>query len=201
VHVIPKGVDPGWDYNPGEAAWGRNEALRLMEGSGIWKDLESWGPSRYGRPEKIAVDEPEAKPWAPPDRAEQALREALRRAIGGDEVTFTDPANGNVMITQAIVDHMLAKPGRIDGREAYFPLIPELVRDPFEIWINFARNEISGRVGVRKRYVKAVQLDRKTTLGLWAETMDGQWVSGDFFRGGITGAQNMRRGRLLWGRE
>ena len=90
---------------------------------------------------------------------------------------------------------------RWDGREAYFPFIRELIEQPYEIWINFARSEVSGRVALRRRYVKAVELDRNRVLGLYAELQEGQWVSGDFYRGGLTGAGNLRKGRLLWGRK
>ena len=201
VKKVPVGIDPGWDYNPGEAAWGRTQALRLAEDQGPWEDFEPRRPQYYGRPKKIPIDAAKARPWWPPDKSEKSLREALRRAIGGDEVLFNDPAGGVVMVTQAIVDHMLEKPSRIDGREVYFPFIPELIEDPYEIWIGFAKSKVSGRVAIRKRYVKAVRIDKNRVLGLWAEIMQGQWVSKDFFRGGMTGANNMRKGRLVYGRE
>lgn len=201
VKRVPVGIDPGWDYNVGKAAWGRTEALRLMEDSGPWVDFEPRGPAFYRRPEKITVDTPAAKTWVPKDQSEGSLRQALRRAIGGDEVVFGDPAGGRVMVTQAIVDHMLKKESRIDGRENYFPLIPELIEAPFEIWLGFAESKISGRIAIRKRYVKAVKIEKNRILGLWAETMNGQWVGGDFMRGGLTGAGNMRKGRLLYGRN
>ncbi|MBN1104748.1 MAG: hypothetical protein JXL84_15120 [Deltaproteobacteria bacterium] len=201
VRRIPKGIDPGWDYNPGEAAWGRSESLALMEDRGPWKDFDPRMPEFYGRPKKIAVDEPKRKPTMISEKSEEALRSALRKAVGGDNAVFRDPAGGRVEATQAIVDHMLKQPTRIDGRQNYFPLIPELIEDPFEIWAGFAKSEVSGRVGVRKRYVKAVRVDKDKVLGLWAETMNGQWAAGDFFRGGYTAANNLRKGRMLYGRE
>lgn len=198
--VTIKGIDPGWAYNPGEAAWGRNEALRLMEDKGPWVDLEPRGPSAYGRPEKITVDKPHAS-LGTKARTEDELRNALKKAIGGDEVGIIDPTGETTMVTQAIVDHMLENPKRLDGREIYFPFIRELIENPFEIWIGFAKSEVSGRVGIRKRYVKSIQMDKKRVIGMYAESWNGQWVSGDLFRGGLTGAGNLRKGRLLYGRE
>lgn len=201
VLKIPNGIDPGWAYNPGEAAWGRTQALRLSEDEGPWKDLDLRGPEFYGRPAKIPVEEAKASPWHPKDKSEGSLRQALSRVIGGEERAFVDPAGETVMVTQAIVDHMLEKPSRIDGREAFFPLIPELIEDPYEIWIGFTKSARSGRVAIRKRYVKAVRIGKNRVLGLWAEVMNGQWVSKDFFRGGLTGAGRLRIGRLLYGKK
>lgn len=201
VLQIPNGIDPGWAYNPGEAAWGRTQALRLAEDQGPWEDFEPRRPAFYGRPKKVPVEEPKAAPWYPDDKSEKSLRNALALAIGGEERAFVDPVGERVMVTQAIVDHMLEKPSRVDGREAYFPFIRELIEDPYEIWIGFARSKVSGRIAIRKRYVKAVRVEKNRVLGLWAEIMQGQWVSKDFFRGGMTGANNMRKGRLLYGRE
>ena len=202
-HRVPVGIDPGWDYNVGTAAWGRTQALKLMEDAGPWKTLDPRGPAKYGRPRIIPVDAARAQLGRPvPVGNEKALRAALRRAIGGDEVLLTDPAGGKVMITQAIVDHILAKSrARWDGREAYFTLIPELIADPYEIWISFARSEMSHRVAVRRKYVKFVRLSKGRVLGLWAEFMQGQWVSRDLFRGGKTAVNNLRKGRLVYGRK
>jgi len=200
VKRVPEGIDPGWAYNPGEAAWGRNEARRLMEDKGPWKDLDAWGPEAYGRPEKIPTERSRAK-LGKPAATEEGIRQALRDAIGGDEAAFTDAAGEKVMVTQAIVDHMVKASRRLDGREAYFPFIPELIEDPYEIWVSFARSEVSGKVGVRKKYVKAIRIDRSRVIGMYAESWNGHWVSGNFFRGGLTGAGNLRKGRLLYGKE
>ena len=85
VLKIPNGIDPGWAYNPGEAAWGRTQALRLSEDEGPWKDLDPRGPEFYGRPSKILVEEAKARPWYPRDKSEGSLRQALSRVIGGEE--------------------------------------------------------------------------------------------------------------------
>ena len=203
VHKIPAGIGPGWAYNPGEAAWGRNQALRLMEDQGPWVDLNPRFPEHFNRPEKVEVDDPRAalgQRAKPGDAA--ALRKTLSDAIGGDAADLTDPAGGVIRVTQAITDHILEKPEtRWDGREAFFPFIPELIDAPYEIWISFARSEISGRVALRRRYVKAVRLGKKRGLGLVAESERGMWTGLTFFRGKLDGLNNMRKGTLIWGRS
>ena len=198
----PAGIDKGWGYHIGQAAWGENRTKLLLEEKGKWKDLVPWGPEKYGRPERIAVDATKAAigPTVKPGDA-AALREVFRRAVGGDSVFLSDPKGDIVNVNHAIADHIAESPSRWDEREAYFPFIRELIEDPYEIWINCAQNEISGRVALRKRYVKMVDLGKERTLGLWAEMQDGFWVAGDFFRGARTGLKNLRKGRLIYGRE
>jgi len=198
VISVPNGIDPGWAYNPGKAAWGVNEAKRLMEDKGPWVDLNPWGPDAYGL-KAVKIEQARAHIGARV-HGEEKLRQTLRDAIGGDEVALTDPAGDKTMVTQAIVDHMLADPKRLDGREAYFPFIKELIEAPAEIWVGFAQSSVSGRVGIRKKYIKAVRLDKDTALGLYAEIMNGLWVGGGFFRGDLRGLRNLRKGRLLWKR-
>jgi len=70
-----------------------------------------------------------------------------------------------------------------------------LIERPYEIWVNFAKNETSGRVALRKKYVKAIKIGKNKVIGLYAEIQNGLWVSGDFFRGSLTGAMNVRKGR------
>jgi len=197
----PVGIDKGWDYNVGKAAYGQNIQARLMEDQGPWKDLCPGRPEDYNRPPKMPVDAPKAK-LGTRQRTEDGLREELRRSVGGDSVSIADPTGERTLITQGIVDHILAKPDtRWDGREEYFPFIRELLEEPYEIWVNFAKSEVSGRVGLRKKYVKTIRLDKDRVLGLYAEIQDGVWVSGDFFRGGSSAANNLRKGKLLYGRD
>lgn len=199
----PEGIGKGWDYNVGEAAWGRNEAARRMEDQGPWRELHPWGPAEHNRPAKLSPDKPRAALGHPAAKGDEAgLRQALRSAIGGEAADIADPTGTPIRVTQALVDHILEKPdSRWDGRDAYFPLIRELIEDPQEIWINFAQNTVSGRVAVRRKYVKAIRLKGNKVLGLYAESENGHWISGDMFRGGLTGAGNLRKGRLVYGRD
>lgn len=162
--------------------------------------MDPWKSSAYSRPDRVPTDKPQAA-VGPTARTEAALRQALKNAIGGEEAYFTNPSGETVMINQALADHMMENPKmRWDGREAYFPFIPELITDPYEIWVNFARNEESGLYAVREKYVKSVQLDKKTTLGLVAETTNGLWTGMTYYRGSDSALSNLRQGRLLWGR-
>lgn len=201
---VHSGVDPGWAYNVGEA-WGPQLQTSKMADPGPWVASAGKAPADFGRPAKIPLDKPKAALGqaltggrAPADA--EALRQALRDAIGGDQALFTDPAGGTVLVTQGLVDHQLASAARLDGREVFFPLIPELVEDPFEIWVALATSEATGRVALRRRYVKALDLGGGKVLGLVAESEGGVWVALTFFRGKTTGIKGLREGWLVWGR-
>ncbi len=203
VTSIPKGIDPLWDYNPGQAAWGqpttKNLADKLAAGKMI--DLDSRGPKDFDRPEIVPVDIPRAEP-VPRAKTNTELRKVLSDAIAGEERTFSDPLGEFVNVNQGIVDHILEKPkSRFDGREMFFPLIPEVIEDPYEIWVGFAKSEKTGQVFLRKRYIKVIELGKNRTLGLIAEVIGGMWVSFDFFRGRPNAAKNLRKGMLVWGRK
>jgi hypothetical protein len=75
-----------------------------------------------------------------------------------------------------------------------------VVEQPYEVWIGFAKNELTGKVELRRRYIKGLQVGKDRIVGLVADAIRGQWVSFNLFSGGASGANNLRIGRLLWGR-
>lgn len=190
----PKGIDPGFGYNVGEAALGRGPDRVALERHGKWQALEA--PGAVPPTDRVAPVKPSASPGKPVTKGDdEALRRALRQALGGDQRVLTDPARGRVSVGQAIVDHILADPAtRWDGRDAMFPLIPELVEDPSEIWIGFARSDESGRVAIRRRYVKLLDLGKGKTIGLVADADGGSWSGMTFFRGDARYLATLRSG-------
>ncbi len=44
------------------------------------------------------------------------------------------------------------------------PFLPELVNDPAEIWLRFERHKGTGRVVLRQRLIKLLQLDKRRRL-------------------------------------
>lgn len=193
----PKGIDTGFGYNPGEAAWGRGADLVAQERHGAWDRMDSPGGDRPADPGFLDAVRPRAGLGS---RAggEDELRAALRQAINGDERIFADPTGERLSVGQGIVDHMLADQARLDGREAFFPLIPELVENPAEIWVGFARSSTSGRVSLRRRYVKLLQLGKDRAVGLVADADGGRWSGMTFFPSDVRGMRNMRTGLRIY---
>ena len=182
------------------AAWGAGAQTQAMERHGRWAPLHAPGAAPTD-PGPLPVDRPRAglgRRVPPGDEA--ALHEALRTALGGDERVLVDPLDARVMVGQGIADHMLADPARQDGREAFWPLIPELVEEPAEIWMGFARHPATGRVAVRRRYVRVVELDGRRTVGMVADADGHMWTGMTFFRGQPRSTRGLRHGLRIYRR-
>ncbi len=199
--TTPKGIDPGFAYNAGEAGFGRGQESLAQEAHGPWEALDA-GPTPAVATDDLPADAAPGHRGKRVKKGDEAgLREALRRALGGDEVTLTDPVGGRVVLGQAIVDHMLAKDGRWDWRERFFDLLPGVVTDPAEIWIGWAKSQVSGRVALRRRYVRLYALDKTTTFAVVADADGGMWSGLTFFRGGPTAISGIRTGLRIWKRD
>jgi hypothetical protein len=193
----PKGIDPGFGYNVGEAAWGRGAQSIAMEKHGAWEALDAPGQPTMAGPLKALA--PKAKlGHQAPDGDEVRMRELLRQALGGDSRVFADPLGGRVSVGQGIADHIMAKPTERWGRQRYFPLISELVEAPQEIWVGWTRNSVSGRVAIRRRYVRLLDLGKDKTFGLVADADNGQWSGLTVFHGQPSGLVNLRKGLRIY---
>jgi len=200
--AVPQGIDTGFGYNVGHAAWGRGQQLVRQEAHGPWEALGVPGGSRPADPPPLAAVPPvaaegkRARPGAADD-----LRSLLRSAIGGDEAIFADPLGERVTVGQAIVDHMLEDPRRQDGREAFFPFLPELIQHPAEIWVGFARNAVSGRVSLRRRYVRLLALKQDKVVAAVCDLDGGVLAGTTFFRGDRRYLATLRSGLRIYAEE
>ena len=199
VISVPEGIDAGWGHNPGLAAQGYGEqALRLAGHEGRWERLLA--------PSQVAQAGGPLEPVAPrarlgpvlQDPSRDAIRGRLREVLGGEEAVFQDPAGGVVRIGPALADHVAARP---DGRERFFPLIPELLEEPQEVWAGFAVNSATGQVALRRRYVKLLRLDRRRTIALVADADNGVWSGLTFFRGKPDALKTLRWGLPVYRQE
>lgn len=194
---------PEWAYNVGEAANGRyvedQDLSKRLEQK--WQALPAKPHQEWGRPDALPIDRAVASPLPKAPRDPDAVR-ADWNQLYGDVESLRDPSGAEVFLTPQVVDHWLEQPKRLDGRERYLPLLRETIEAPFEIWANFAQNEL-GRVGLRRYYVKRVEVvedGKMVALTLIAEVLPGgRWGSIDFFRGRAPQVTS-RSGLLVWGR-
>lgn len=150
--ALDRGIDPGFNYNVGQAHVGLEKAI--PEGwdktRPEWKPIEggayrAFRPEDYGgreplTPRPIAVGEPAAdKP---------AMIEAIKRTIGGARTVLNTPDGGAVSIDAEILgDHLPL------SRAPWLPALRDLVEKPQEIWLIFERNERTGQVALRRRHL------------------------------------------------
>lgn len=135
-------------------------------------------------------------------------RLSLRRNLSSErelraaapEGRYRDALGETVNVTQALANHLLEDPKRLDGRERYFPLIPDVVQNPLEMWVGFMRDKRSGRVYLRRRYVTAYQIEGGRVVGVLADTVKGQVTTFDAFRSTDMAGGRLRSGRLIYSR-
>lgn len=199
---VPEGIDTGFGYNVGETA-GLGPDRLALERHGEFEALESPGASQRGPLPALPIDVTQTQLGAQvPPGNERALRDALRSAIGGDEVIATDPTGERVRLSQAIVDHILARSDRVAAhRERYFPFLRETIEDPAEIWVGFAKSKVTGAVRLRRRFIKVVQLGKRRGLGIVADQDGGHWSGATFFQGNMSGMKDLRSGVHAYLRE
>ncbi|MCX7983049.1 MAG: phage minor head protein, partial [Syntrophales bacterium] len=149
MRPFPKGIDPGWDYNPGEASvlWDRERAdrpMKILTGQKTWKD--------YGRPDLRDVpdeDRISAPPLLKAGRTKEEAVNILAEAFGLSETRkFIDIDNADgdkAIIHLDLLPHMVAK--RQETRERYGLYLLETLKTPYEIWLTDFDD------GLRKQYI------------------------------------------------
>lgn len=197
---VPKGIDPGFAYNPGTAAWGRVLSEQAMAdwaaaGASAWERLTPGDWRSAGRPGRMPVDAAKAAPGpVAADRSE--LLAMTESVIGGAERVYALPGGGAVNVNAETLA------GHIDvGRSRYLPLLPDLMADPFEQWLAFERHKGTGKVVLRTRLVKVVQAGKDKGLLLVAQAVRGQLEAWTFLPAQTGYIQKQRVGNLVYGRE
>ncbi|MDX9746361.1 MAG: PBECR2 nuclease fold domain-containing protein [Syntrophales bacterium] len=111
--------------------------------------------------------------------------------------SLATPDGGRIVLSGYLFDHI-----RLDGREAYFPLIRPVLEAPFKIWLMPMKGDKTGRIVMRKRFIRFFQDEKKRHVMLAGEYQGGTFVWGyTFFRGDKEGYFiSQRAGLLLYGR-
>ena len=191
----PVGIDKGWGYNVGEAAWGRKLSDKTMtdfknQGKQAWTRITPGNWQEAGRTKRLPIDTAKAAPLPKGTTGAEAIQ-ALKKILGGDEKILTAPTGGRVLVnTDALAF-------RIDILQApSLPLIPETIEDPAEIWLAFEQHKETGLVALRTRYIKEVQSGAGP---LQAVAQVNKGVLEDWYvqNGNLSGD---RAGKLLWQR-
>jgi len=196
---VPKGIDPGFAYNPGTAAWGRQLSREAMDtwkaaGTGAWERLTPGDWKSHGRPEMVPVDKPRAADGEKvTDR--KALAALIAETIGGAERVFRLPGGGAINVNaETLAQHTDLT------RSRYVPYLPELLEDPFEQWLAFERHKGTGLVVLRTRVIKAIATGKLEGQLLVAQARKGQLETWTVIPTRPGYLQNQRAGELLYGR-
>lgn len=207
IEKVPKGIDPGFDYDVGRAAYGQKLSQRVMDswkakGKDAWERLTPGSFFTENRPAIIPMDTPKAKPFFGIDSGVEGMREAIQKAIGGPEKTFQYTSGAfswDVLVNaETLAKHVADYP----DRAAYIPLLPETLLDPYEIWMAFERHKGTGQVVLRQRIIKAIATgDRKGMLVI-TNVVKGVMEAWTMIpTSKMNYLNNQRAGKLIWKRQ
>lgn len=198
--AIPNGIDPGWNYNVGKAAHGQPVAQEAMEawkasGEQRWKKLTAGDWRSSGRPAEVPADHV-STPLGDRVETTKALTESLRKVIGGAQAVYRVPGIGDVMVDAvALGAHLDPKRGQ------FLPLLPELLTNPFEVWMGFEQDQVTGKMALRKYVIRGFDLGHDTFAVMVAQAVRGvfeAWTLIPTSRASYI--QNRRAGTLMFGR-
>lgn len=213
--MVPKGIDPGFAYNPGKA-WLEPHTVPPLTGyDAVLKERGVSWPTGFTPP---PMPTPTKVPgnYILPDntKPETAVRQFLH-AFGADigkGSVFTDKTGVPLAITDALFkdgkDELkwIAEPGKSE-RTRYIRLLADTIKNPDEIWWIWEKSRTNpDKWLLRRRYLKAFEIDETGEYGVSAFEWDRYGWTGStaFMPDNKSSARrekyfdNQRVGRLLY---
>lgn len=185
---VPEGIDPGWDYNVGEAAWGRWDPVledRRLKPLPFFHERD-W--RTYGLPERLETPPARLTEMSVVSGREGAVA-VLRRVLRDREV-LEAPRGLRVHVEPESLAMHLERKGAL-GRLIYAELLPEIIERPQEVWVQFFQDP-RGRVVLRTFFLRAYTIgaqQKQRVLLFIGESEKGQLRNVTF----IPMRQNWRR--------
>ena len=196
VIQVPDGVDPGWGYAPGEN-WSRWTADPLP-GASTWKALTPGTWESRERPEALPLERSKGS-LLPKPKGPDAGVATLKRVLGADQKVFRVGAGDWTLPLVVDAEALGASLSPEDIRT--LGLLPELLRDPFEVWSGFFQDEGTGQIVLRHSLVKGVDVGGNAYLLMAQGNGKGvldTWTCMPKHR--LRDLNGHRRGLLIYGR-
>nr|VFJ99753.1 MAG: Phage Mu protein F like protein [Candidatus Kentron sp. LFY] len=214
---IPKGIDPGFGFNPGKV-WLEPHTIPHVQGArtALKKRKKPWPadftPPSVPGPTKL----PEAALLSKDTRPEEAVDEFLSK-FGADMesgTTFRDATGTGIAITKALFQDEKGEFGWLayadNTKIEYMNLLADAIIAPDEIWWIWARDE-SGkkRWRLNRRYLKAFEIEGRNEYGIvafewgrkgWKAALEFIGKKGNEMERN-TLFERMRDGKLMFSRE
>ena len=200
---VPEGIDPGWGYNVGQAAFGRrlsDEAFARWQGQPQqWDVLEypAGGPASW-ETLRLPRDLPAAATHIVPGprltQAGEVVEYLEREVLNAKERLYQVPGAGRVLVSaESLGLHI------VPVRAEYLPFLPDLLENPQEVWQVFLRHRRTGKVALRTRIIKAYREQARELLFV-ADVNRGMLTSHTFVpvTAGKRKLNSGRSGQLLW---
>lgn len=184
----PKGVDPGFGYNVGRASAAPTVPPAPLAATS-WATLLA--PGQTGKPVLTAlpVDAPIAS------SAQDATTPlATIDRVFGKGLTLKDALGISVSIGRAEIDAIAQL---ADGRDTLTQFLPELLSDAAEVWVGFAEDRETGRVEIRRRYVKLLRIGPDKVIALVADVAGRKFQAFTVLDSSFDGLDRLRSGLRL----
>ena len=176
---VPKGIDPGFAYNPGKAWLEPNTVPPLTGYDAVLKERKTAWPSGIERPAMPVPTKVPASTILPAGTApEVAVADFLDvfKATLDKGVAFTDLAESTLAISKALFIKgdakdgnnfkWLADPQKID-RLKYINLLAMTLAKPDEIWWVWVKDNVDkGRWRLKRRYLRAFEVEGSAEFGV-----------------------------------
>lgn len=208
---VPKGIDPGFAYNPGKA-WLEPHTVPPLQGyDAVLKDRGVDAPTI-----KLILPKPTKVPAhaiLPADTAPEVAVKDFLDVFGAtleEGAAFTDAAGSSLAITKALFvkgsdkagDNFkwLAEPEKTD-RLQYINLLAMTLIEPDEIWWAWEKDVAEpGNWRLKRRYLRAFEIDGDGRYGVgvfeWSKT---GWTGATVFPASKQKYFDRQRlGRLIW---
>ncbi len=199
----PVGIDKGWGYNVGEAAWGAPIAEEAMaawraQGAKAYEPLTAGNWEDAGRPEKVPLDAPQAAVFGERLSTREQLHALARNILGGEDHVFSFQS-GTYRYDTLVNAEVLSR--HIDpSRSPFLPFITETMTDPYEVWLSFERHKGTGKVVLRQRIVKGLDLGDGKNIIVVANSSGGALEAWTVIpTSSVKYANEQRRGWLVQG--
>jgi len=163
---VPAGIDPGFEYAPGATrVKGSNGYLQRQAWEALanpldpdnprWVPVFTNTPADVGRPDRMTPFTPSTN-LAPRAVPGEDMTQRIANMIGGETTAFNVKGLPVTIDARSLAAH-LAKDAR---RSEYLPLLPDLLENPWEVWVNLYRDAQTGNYELRSRIIKAYTLKK-----------------------------------------
>jgi hypothetical protein len=154
---VPKDIDPGWDYNPGQAAYGdMSRSVPLVSGVKNWSAVgvrEDWKSLGLDKSLPLARVKPTYKIQA------KGVADAAKslKKLYGEEPVFSFKANGHeykIAMDARFLARHLVEDNKDLQRLDFIEFLGNAIEKPAEVWARFEQNDTSGKVRMVLNFFK-----------------------------------------------
>lgn len=164
---IPNGIDPGFQYRPGESFL-KAQTPRQLEG---WPDKIAPIPSTRALDALPAPRNFPAKHLLPTGKRDEEYVSAFLQEFGADigkPAVYRDVVDEPLLINEELFKRRRDGAWKVQkrGRESFLPLLAQTIQTPDEVWVKMEFHGVLQRYVLRRRYLARWHIEGNPTPGL-----------------------------------